>query len=180
MKWKFSCIDTFWDTLNPKITYLTFGLCVLVISNTQNQITAEIWYSVFASYVDATWNFIKFGWILFLQGQTKKFKCATAYGRNFLLEHFNQDNKGVQMRSLSFCEIPKTSNRTWKETRMWIFHKKTLTVFIIFTLYNSFHMSFSIYITWLSPEKRHRSWLDLERKTNFDDFSNVSVINSFQ
>ena len=42
-KWRFWWIYTFWSLLNPKITFLAFGLCVCVcvISINQKQITTE-------------------------------------------------------------------------------------------------------------------------------------------
>ena len=79
--------------LNPKITFLTLGLCacVSVISITQKQIAAEP--SNLAFYICVICRcdlklFVKIEQKLCVQGHTKEFLYIKAYGRNLFLVNF--------------------------------------------------------------------------------------------
>ena len=73
-KWRFWWIYTFWGPLNPKITFLVFGLCLCLIGIIQKHISAEISNLVF--YICIMYRcylkfFIKIGQKLCVQGHTK-------------------------------------------------------------------------------------------------------------
>ena len=76
LKWRFAWIDKLWDPLNPKITFLSFDLCVFVCLLSPKLKKKKISNLVFYICILNRWYsnlFIKIGQKLCVQGHTKEF-----------------------------------------------------------------------------------------------------------